>query len=397
MGKYSIMENANLKAKNRKWLFGLVLFLIGLSIPFIFRGFFLKNTPTALAVSTGVNYPEDFKQRFQKAAALADQNKTQAAIDAYESLLSAYPNYPEPYNNLAVLLAQSGRLEEARQKLEIGMQTNPAYATVYNNLGNVYERLASDSYKKALNIDKSLDNQNIAALTPISSVGDSANTLLAANELTAPPSRANSDVTNSESPSTAIVIDGSNTTTTITTPAPDSMDSSQTEEKESNLAMTESESEPLPPPAVLTYNDESSPSVPNESASEVSITPAEPVALPNNDDEDKTAVINRVNNWAHAWSQKDVKGYVASYAPNYAPKGQTHDQWENTRKQRILEKNKIDVKVKNVQVELMGNDRAKARFTQHYEAGKLKTSTRKTMILKKTDSNAWRIEEEHIG
>src|SRR5262249_33987168 len=99
--------------------------------------------------------PADPNARFAKGLILAEQNRTQEAIEIFAALSRDYPELPEPYNNLAVLYASQGQYEKARQQLEKSIRTHPSYATAYENLGDVYTKLASQAYDKALQIDSS--------------------------------------------------------------------------------------------------------------------------------------------------------------------------------------------------------------------------------------------------
>src|SRR3954468_9926106 len=99
--------------------------------------------------------PRDAQARFLKGVILAEQNKPQDAIDVFTKLSQDYPELPEPYNNLAVLYAGQGLYEKARQQLEMSIRTHPSYATAYENLGDVYAKLASQAYDKALQLDSS--------------------------------------------------------------------------------------------------------------------------------------------------------------------------------------------------------------------------------------------------
>ena len=58
--------------------------------------------------------PQDAEGRFTRALILVKQNKSADAIKAFTELTRDYPQLPEPYNNLAVLYAQSGDYEKAR-------------------------------------------------------------------------------------------------------------------------------------------------------------------------------------------------------------------------------------------------------------------------------------------
>jgi Flp pilus assembly protein TadD/ketosteroid isomerase-like protein len=99
--------------------------------------------------------PRDAQARFLKGVIFAEQNKPQEAIDVFSRLSQDYPELPEPYNNLAVLYAGQGQYEKARQQLEMSIRTHPSYATAYENLGDVYAKLASQAYDKALQLDSS--------------------------------------------------------------------------------------------------------------------------------------------------------------------------------------------------------------------------------------------------
>ncbi|MBW4048317.1 MAG: tetratricopeptide repeat protein [Proteobacteria bacterium] len=97
--------------------------------------------------------PKDPQYHFLRGIILADQRKTQEAIEVFTQLTEQYPELPEPYNNLAVLYAQRGDYEKARAALDMAIRTNPNYATAYENLGDVYAKLASQSYQKALQLN----------------------------------------------------------------------------------------------------------------------------------------------------------------------------------------------------------------------------------------------------
>jgi tetratricopeptide (TPR) repeat protein len=102
--------------------------------------------------------PADPQLRFLKGVVQRNLGKQAEAIATFTKLTQDYPELPEPYNNLAVLYAAQGQYDKARVTLEMAIRTNPNYATAYENLGDVYARLASQSYNKAL----LLDNGNVA-------------------------------------------------------------------------------------------------------------------------------------------------------------------------------------------------------------------------------------------
>jgi tetratricopeptide (TPR) repeat protein len=92
--------------------------------------------------------------RFLKGVVQTDQTETDAAIATFQGLIEDYPELPEPYNNLAVIWARQGEYEKARRALELALATRPDYAVAHENLGDVYTRLASVEYDRAMNLDK---------------------------------------------------------------------------------------------------------------------------------------------------------------------------------------------------------------------------------------------------
>ena len=99
--------------------------------------------------------PRDPQMRFLKGVIQTESGKPTEAIATFLRLTEDYPELPEPYNNLAVLYAGQSQYDKARAALEMAIRTNPSYATAHENLGDVYAKLASQAYSKALQLDSS--------------------------------------------------------------------------------------------------------------------------------------------------------------------------------------------------------------------------------------------------
>ncbi len=97
--------------------------------------------------------PGDPQMRFLKGVLQRNSGKQTEAITTFTKLTEDYPTLSEPYNNLAVIYAGQSQFDKAREALETATRTNPSYATAYENLGDVYMRLASQTYSKALALD----------------------------------------------------------------------------------------------------------------------------------------------------------------------------------------------------------------------------------------------------
>lgn len=97
--------------------------------------------------------PDDPQARFLKGVIYSETNKTDEAIAVYTKLNQDYPEFPEPYNNLAVLYARQKQYEKACMALDMAIQAHPSYATAYENLGDLYVKLANQAYGKAAQLE----------------------------------------------------------------------------------------------------------------------------------------------------------------------------------------------------------------------------------------------------
>ena len=97
--------------------------------------------------------PKDPQMRFLKGVIQQQRGQADEALATFTQLTQDYPELPEPYNNLAVIHAAQNQYDKARIALEMAVRTNPNYATAHENLGDVYARLAAQSYGKALQLD----------------------------------------------------------------------------------------------------------------------------------------------------------------------------------------------------------------------------------------------------
>jgi tetratricopeptide (TPR) repeat protein len=293
--------------------------------------------------------PKDPQMRFLKGVIQTEQGKPQDAITTFTKLIEDYPELPEPYNNLAVLHAGQGQFDKARAALEMAIRTNPSYATAHENLGDVYAKLASQAYSKALQ----LDGSNAGIQPKLGLIRD----LFSPGAKGVRPSAA--------APASVAV---------ATRPAPAAAPSAPA------VAAA-----PAAPAAAA-------PARPAASATAAAPAPAAP-ALPSTaggEEEVRAAV----QGWASAWSRKDMNAYLAAYGKDFdAPGGRKT--WEEERKKRILGKSKISVQLSNLDIKINGN-KAQARFRQDYDADSLSVNSRKTLDLARVD-NRWVIVREATG
>jgi len=307
--------------------------------------------------------PRDPQMRFLKGVIQRDSGKPADAIATFTKLTEDYPELPEPYNNLAVLYAGQSQFDKARTALEMAIRTNPSYATAHENLGDVYARLASQAYNKALQLDTS----NTAVPPKLALI----------RELFTPNAKgqARPATTTAALPAPAPA------------PAPAAAPAAPAPTPAATPAAVVAQAAKPVPPAVT----------PPASAAAVAAAPAKPTpapAAPSGDaSKDAEAAVRA---WASAWARKDMNAYLGAYGKAFAPPGnQSRAAWEDERRARIVGKSSITVGLDSLVVTVNG-DKAVAKFKQSYKADALAVSSRKTLDLVKV-ADRWVIVREAAG
>jgi len=114
-----------------------------------------RQFPQALAKAEQYlsSKPRDPQMRFLKGVIQNETGKAADAVEIFTKITEDYPELAEPYNNLAALYAGQNQFDKARVALEMAIRINPDYAIAHENLGDVYARLASQSYGKAIGLN----------------------------------------------------------------------------------------------------------------------------------------------------------------------------------------------------------------------------------------------------
>ena len=101
----------------------------------------------------------------------AREGRVGEAIEIFEVLRRDHPDMLEPYNNLAVLYAVEGRLEDARSILLATLERRPD-AVAYANLGDVYTRLARHAYERARELEAAAGGSPEPETAPAFAIAD---------------------------------------------------------------------------------------------------------------------------------------------------------------------------------------------------------------------------------
>lgn len=289
--------------------------------------------------------PRDPQLRLFKGVIQRESGRPNEALATFGKLSEDHPELPEPYNNLAVIHAAQGQYDKARVALEKALRTNPSYATAHDNLADVYARLASQAYSKALQLE------GAPAPTPAR--------LALLRDLTPQPVSPK-PVLAAAAPAPAAPVA---TKPPVVTPAPSPA--------------------PVKPPVAVAAPSKPAPAVP--------ATPAPDPAA-----EGPREVEQAVRAWAKAWADRNMAQYLAAYAPDFdVPGSQSRTAWEQERRARILGKSRITVNLLELQITVKGNH-AVAKFRQDYRADALAVLSRKTLELART-GDRWLIVKEASG
>lgn len=263
------------------------------------------------------NNPKDAQARFLKGLILAEQNKSTEAIQVFTALTEDFPELPEPYNNLAVLYAAQNKYDEAKNALEMALRSHPNYTTAHENLGDIYAKLASLSYDKALQ----LDQNNPTARAKLALLKDIVN----------PPTR----------PSQARI----------------------------------SAAAPTSSPAETQAAAVSAPvATPDSAAATALATPAPEQTLAGAE----ATVAAWARAWAAQDADAHLAFYAGDFA---TPAGLSRAEWEAQRRERIMLPERISVTLSDIKSREVNPGRVSVSFKQTYQSDRLKVTSNKIIEL----------------
>lgn len=93
--------------------------------------------------------PDDLQLRFALGVMRMELGDRAKALGIFTRLTQDFPDLADPYNNIAVLRAAKGDLDEARAALEQALRLQPDHAQAQENLGDVLMRLALRAYQRS--------------------------------------------------------------------------------------------------------------------------------------------------------------------------------------------------------------------------------------------------------
>lgn len=318
-----------------------------------------------LVTQEKLRQPQDAEIRFLEGVVQAQQGQSDKAIETFRKLVESHPGIVEAHNNLGVLYASKGRLEEARKALEAGMHAHASYAALHRNLADVQSQLVKQTYAKALQVDSKARTavtqlSLIASLQPWQPQQHSDRTPAAA-----------SHVTQQAQPPAA------------SAPAVVALVPAMEASRPAASSVAPSTSAAALPRAPQALSEARQPAPGKPATSSVDTTETE-------------AIRSAIQAWAQAWSQKNMDGYLQAYAGHFAPPDRlTRSKWEAERRQRIVSKKSISVEVRQLKVKVEDKT-ATAQFQQIYSSDNFTGNSRKTLEMVK-QGGRWLIVRETVN
>ncbi|ROO28657.1 YybH family protein [Salinisphaera orenii] len=396
--------------------------------------------------------PDDSEARFLKGLALARSGDTQAAISVFEELTEQRTDMAEAWNNLGVLRARRGSLTDARDALQRAIRIDPKHGPAQENLGDIYVALAREAYGRAGDLEEDnaiarakreqlaafIDNAGgsgigaadtpgdaDAGATPNAEGGDSADRAVVDADTPAAAVQRWADAWSAQDVAAYLGVYAEDFVPAeadsraawaaerrerVSSPARIEVSLGDTRiERRGDQALARFEQryrsdtyQDVEAKALLLTETDDGWRILREGAPDAIEFTAAGDAMPSREDERTRASADAVaaevrtalDNWAEAWSDQDVQGYLNAYSDNFEPAGdRSRAAWAEARRERVRSPDRIRVELDDIRVTRGADDTVRARFEQHYESEGYSDRERKQVTLEREDGG-WRIIRE---
>ena len=298
------------------------------------------------------------RDRQRAVEALKDKNP-QRAVKLIEPWIKKRPDDIELANDYALVLAQMGKLDHAREVLEDALSKNRESAIAFQNLREILSLQAAVSYAKAIN-RKPPSTQ--IALKGGPSIKEPA-VVVAQVE---PRPGALVEPVPAKNPMVAASGGAENRA-----------------DAKADRALRPGDVDKASGPTAAKI---SAPSAPEAALAKPSAAKPQFTS-----DEALTAALR---GWADAWSNRDFNRYLAAYSEKFQPQQfPSRDALVTNRKPRVTRPDMISVKVSEIRIKALPQDQAEVTFRQRYEAGSTKLNSVKTLVWVK-EPDGWKILRE---
>lgn len=309
---------------------------------------------------------DNYEAWFLFGVAHVHEQQYHQAIEAFRHVIELRPKLAEPHNNLAAVYNNLGDTKAAVRELETALAKRPNYVVAEENLADLYIKLALQHYRNSLNQGSNAAiEQRYARLLKVRNPTSDAeeapsDTHEVAKVAAKPQAQAQPQmmVKKAELP----------------TPAP----------KEIAVPMPLAKAVPPVP---------TSPNATLEPATKTESTAVTPSIA---EDKSITGVLDALEAWRVAWSNRDLPAYFAAYADDFKPEASfgSVDAWKAYKSRVISNKKFINVYFEKAEVDIPASrELATISVLQHFNSNTYHGDDHKKITMKYTPQG-WKIVSE---
>lgn len=106
-------------------------------------------------------------------------------------------------------------------------------------------------------------------------------------------------------------------------------------------------------------------------------------------------LVDQVRQWAKAWSGKDFGAYTGFYSTEHHPDFDTHSDWIEYRRRRIMRPGSINIAVSDIEVRAQNENRVIIDFKQFFESRSYSDRVKKRLRFRRIGTE-WKIIDERV-
>ena len=128
-------------------------------------------SPVSLWSEAVAAAPGAWEPHYQLADALRERGQCAPAVEQYRIVTRLRPDYRDAFNNMGICLAETRRIDAAREAFDRAVAIDPSFVRAHNNLGGL-ARLAGDPQEARRQFERALalDPANIVARRQLASL-----------------------------------------------------------------------------------------------------------------------------------------------------------------------------------------------------------------------------------
>ena len=109
----------------------------------------------------------------------------------------------------------------------------------------------------------------------------------------------------------------------------------------------------------------------------------------------QASVLSALKAWSDAWAKGNADAYIAAYAADYAPTGDTHAAWEKRRRALLGIAKNVELRIDSPKVKIAADGHALATFKQYYRSTNVRDDLVKELKFAQRDGR-WVIVDERV-